>query len=200
MEDLVGIGVADPAEDRGIGQHALERMVLGGEGCAERREIGLQHLEAPGIVLAQGRFAPGQVDGRALLRARLGHEKRPRRAIQGGHADLARDLRPGRLPVQAPGDHEVEDHEELVVQLDDDPLAQSPQATHGLAADGGEGRVDGAQHEGAGEPDALEPGAEDARPQRLDVDGDVRELRHPAVDASGPPPPAAMHPSVMLWP
>ena len=42
----------------------------------------------------------------------------------------------------------------------------------------GERRVDGAEHERAGQAHALEPGPADARVERFDVDGDVGQLGH----------------------
>ena len=85
---------------------------------------------------------------------------------------------PGALPVQAPGDHQVQDQEEIAVERDDDALAEARDPDHVAPAGVGERRVDGAEHERAGQAHALEPGPADARVERFDVDGDVGQLRH----------------------
>src|ERR1019366_7897872 len=48
---------------------------------------------------------------RAFLRARLGQEHRPGVEILREEAELPRDGRAGRLPLQAAGDHQVKDDE-----------------------------------------------------------------------------------------
>src|SRR5439155_1341776 len=69
VQDLVGVGVADPAQDRGIGQEPLERMVLADEGGAEGLDVGLEHLEPARVVLEERRLAMDQMDGGAAPRA-----------------------------------------------------------------------------------------------------------------------------------
>ena len=56
------------------------------------------------------------------------------------------------------------------------PIRRS--AVHAGAEDGAQRRIDGAEQERAAEPHALEPLADDARLQRLDVDRDVGQLGH----------------------
>src|SRR5215831_18029323 len=80
--------------------------------------------------------------------------------------------------VQAPCDHQVDDQEQIIVELDHDALAKPTQRLDGASMRGGDGRLERADHEGAGQPHALERGAADARVERLDVDGDVGQLRH----------------------
>src|SRR6185503_1455294 len=60
VEDLVGVGVADAAQDARIGEGALERMTLARERGAERWEVGVEHLEPAAIELAQGVSATQQ--------------------------------------------------------------------------------------------------------------------------------------------
>ena len=45
MQDLVGIGVADAAEKPGVGQRALERVVLGEKAFAEGFDTGVGDFE-----------------------------------------------------------------------------------------------------------------------------------------------------------
>ena len=54
MQDLVGVGVADAAEEMRIGERALERVVLAARArAANAGEVALEHLEAAGIVRAR---------------------------------------------------------------------------------------------------------------------------------------------------
>ena len=48
VEDLVRVGVADAAEDSGVGQRALQRAALTGEPCRKRALRHAEHLESPG--------------------------------------------------------------------------------------------------------------------------------------------------------
>ena len=45
MQDLVRIGVPHAAEEPRVGERALERVVLRGEPCAERREVHIEDLQ-----------------------------------------------------------------------------------------------------------------------------------------------------------
>jgi hypothetical protein len=129
-------------------------------------------------VLTQRGLAAGQVQRGPALGAGLGQDERARREVERGQAHLAGDAGAGRFPVQAARNHQVDDDEQLVFERDDDALAEPAEAGDLTAGDGRGRRIDGAQQERARDPDALEPRAIDARPQRLDVDGDVRKLRH----------------------
>ena len=71
VQDLVGIGVADAAEQARVGERALERVVLAGERAAERREVDREHLEAARVVRRERVFAPHEVQRCPLLRARI---------------------------------------------------------------------------------------------------------------------------------
>ncbi len=53
----------------------------------------------------------------------------------------------GRLPPQPSGDHQVQDEEELALERDDDPLAESPHVEDDLAFDLADRWHRGAQHE-----------------------------------------------------
>src|SRR5260370_201744 len=80
VQDLVGGGVAHPAQDAGIGQRSLERVRLAGERGAEGGQIGLEQLEPAGVVLGERGLAPHQMNGGAPLRARRGPGKGAGRA------------------------------------------------------------------------------------------------------------------------
>src|SRR5262245_884044 len=68
VEDLVGIRIADAAQEPRVGERALERVALARERSPEAGEIRLHHLDAARVVLAQRALAPDQVDGRAPAR------------------------------------------------------------------------------------------------------------------------------------
>ena len=178
MEDLVGIGVADAAERVRIGERALERMALARERFGELRERDLQWLEAAAIVRAQRFLAAHDVDRGAPLRARLGEHERAVVEVERRQADLTRHFRAPRKPLEAPGDHEMNDKEELVAEREDNSLAQAPQPDDLLPGQFGGGRVDRAQDEWVGEPDLFQRMAEHACLQRFEIDGHIGKFRH----------------------
>ena len=53
MKDLVGIGVADAAEEVGVGQRPLERVVALGEDRGEALEVHVKDLNPAGIELRE---------------------------------------------------------------------------------------------------------------------------------------------------
>src|SRR5439155_21011201 len=76
VQDLIGVRVADPAEEMGIGQRSLQRVVLTRERVAKPIERGVERLETAGIERRQRRLTSHELNGRALLRACLGEEQR----------------------------------------------------------------------------------------------------------------------------
>jgi hypothetical protein len=167
VQDLVGVGVAHAAEEPRIGQRPLERVVLAAEDVGERGGRRLQDLEPRRL------HAPRHAQGRPLLRPGLAHRERPA-------VELEDRLRAalGRLPMQPPGDHEVQLEEEVVGELEDDPLADAADVARPLSFDGLQGRVDRPKQEGAAHDDAAQGAVENPLAQGLDVHFDVRQLRH----------------------
>ncbi len=49
VEDFVGVGVADAAEQARVGKGALEGVVVTGEGFGEFSEIGGEDIDAAGV-------------------------------------------------------------------------------------------------------------------------------------------------------
>jgi hypothetical protein len=72
----------------------------------------------------------------------------------------------------------VDDHEQVAVEFKHDALAHAPNARKPPSLDGGDRRLDTAQHEHVVQPDALQHMAGQQRVQAVDVDGYVREFRH----------------------
>lgn len=193
MQDLVGVSVADPAEQARIGQCPLERVVLDAESPDELRFPRVERLESPALEGGEGGLSGHQVQRSASLGAGLGEEQRAIVEVERGEADLSRRLGSGRDPAQPPGDHEMDDDEELVLQLPHEALAHPAKEEHPAAGERGEGWIDGAEDERVRQSDGFQPAAEDAALERLQIDHDVRKLWHlrsGSVDARGRAPPA----------
>ena len=121
VEDLVGVGVADAGEDAGVGEGALEGAVLGGEGLLEGFGGEGEDVEAAGVEVGEGGFALDEVEGGAALGAGFGEDEGAVGEVEGGEVVAAAELGwRSRFavelasPVEAAGDHEVEDEEEVV--------------------------------------------------------------------------------------
>jgi hypothetical protein len=162
MEDLVRVGVADAAEDVRVGERPFERVALAGKRGAELVDRHLQRLDAAGIVRAQRLFAADDVDRRTALRACFGEDERAVVEVERRETEFARDLRPFRQPLQPAGDHEVEDDEHLVLEREDDALAEAAKGYDAFAGEIGGRGLDGPQHERVAETEFLERMAEHA--------------------------------------
>ena len=109
MEDLVGVGVSDPGEEPRVREGALQGVVLPRQGRAKSGEIGLEHLEAAAPVFRHSLLSPHQVERGSFLRAGLGQEEHAVGKVEGRERSPRRQTRDRLLPVEAAGDHEVED-------------------------------------------------------------------------------------------
>lgn len=78
--------------------------------------------------------------------------------------------------MQPAGDHQMEHEPEISFYSDGDALADAPQFTHDAALCVRGGRLRGSKKKRACQPDALDGLADDARLERVDVGGDVRQL------------------------
>jgi hypothetical protein len=72
----------------------------------------------------------------------------------------------------------MDDDEQLVVQLENDAFAESLHGDDALADQVGEWRLDRAEEERRLETHLVERLSDDAASKRLDINGDVGELRH----------------------
>ena len=188
MQNLVGVGIADSAEQVRIGKRALQRVVLRGQPRRERFEAGLEHLEPARVQRLKTVFPFHHVEGRPLPRPGFGQhqtaagevERRqipPWRQPDGTRA-ASRCARARLAPVKPSGDHQVQHQPAVILESDSDALSEAPQALDGLPFQLLNGRRHGAEQERAREAHPLEPPPDDARLQGLKVDNDVRELRH----------------------
>ena len=178
VQDLVGVGVADAAEEARIGERALERVVLGDEARRERRASVAAITSMPPASSAASAARPATTcsDARRCLPASV------RASVPLSNSKKASALRAGLLagrePAQPAGDHQVDDEEELALEREDDALAEPLDADDNLAFDRGNRRRHRAQQERMADADALETVADDLGRQALEVDADVGQLGH----------------------
>lgn len=105
----------------------------------------------------------------------------------------------GRFPVEASGDHEVQDEPEVVIEADGDSFADAAEGADRLSFECSSGRGDGAEQEGAGEADFGERFAEDSLVERGQVGGYVREFRHGYQNSGRSPDSGDVAPDVSVW-
>jgi hypothetical protein len=75
----------------------------------------------------------------------------------------------------------MQDEEKIIVEREDDALADAADTADRLAVNGGDRRVDRPEDEWADQVQAFETLADDAGLQCVDVDNDVGKLRQPAI-------------------
>jgi hypothetical protein len=149
VEDLVGVGVADAAEDARVGEGSLEGAVFGGQGGSEFVETRGEDIDAAGIDGLHVVLVAEEVKGGATFGAGFGEDERAVRKVEGGEIVAAAQFGSDRTPVQTAGDHEVQDEPVAVVEFYGDALPDAAQGTHGVAFERFEGWLDSAQEEGA---------------------------------------------------
>lgn len=135
MEDLVGVGVADAAEDARVGEGSLEGAVFCSECGAEACEVGGEDVDAAGVYGLHVFFVAKEVDGGAALRTGFGEDEGAVGKIEGGEIVTAAEFGPEGAPVKASGDHQVKNEPETVVEFDGDALADAMEGTDGVAFD-----------------------------------------------------------------
>jgi hypothetical protein len=80
--------------------------------------------------------------------------------------------------VEAPGDHQMDDQKELVLEFEDDALADSPQAQNPAALDSANRRLEGTQYKRTANTDLLNGFLENALLERFYIDRNVGQLGH----------------------
>ncbi len=146
--------------------------------AANWSEARVHDLEPAGILLPERGAAAQQEEAGALLLAGLRQQQRAAVEAEGGEGVAAAGPCSGGLPVQAPGDHEVQHQEQLVLEGDHDALAEALQADHRPPLGCLQRRVHRAQQGDAAQLDGLETPARDSRLEGLQIDRDVGKLRH----------------------
>ena len=126
MQDLVGVRVADAAEQMRIGQRALERVILAAQARRERRRGSRSSRRGRRDRTRRARARPCTTCSDARLRVPASVSASvPLSNSRSASVILAGALPPLRQPLQPPGDHEVDDEEVVVVEAEHDALAEA---------------------------------------------------------------------------
>src|SRR5579864_4091330 len=100
VQDLIGIRVADAAQQARIGKSSLQRAIFDRERGAERGEMTREDVNSPGIDGAQAFLAAEDMQRCAALGAGFGKHERTAGKIEGHKILPARKLGLRRPPVQ----------------------------------------------------------------------------------------------------
>src|SRR6185436_708140 len=146
----------------------------------ELLECRFERLDAARVVSRERSRAPHEFDRRALLRTRFGQKQRAVRKHERREQHLAAEsqLLFRSAPAQASRDHQMNDDEQLLVERQDNALAETAHTTHWLRPDFVNRRRDRAEDEGALQLDTREGMADELLSQRFDVERDVGQFRH----------------------
>ena len=98
-------------------------MVFRRQPPGESIQIGLLDLQPAGVVIGQAGLAFDQMQGGAALGPGFGQGQAAAGEIEGGEGLFAGQLGTRRPPMQAPGDHQVQDEPELALQADGNAFA-----------------------------------------------------------------------------
>src|SRR6516162_2535923 len=102
-------------------------MALADECVAKALEIGVENFQTARIVGAEAVLAANHVERRPLLRTRLGDEQRTLWEVERRESDLPDGFRAARSPAEPPGDHQMKNEKEIILEREDDPLAKAAQ-------------------------------------------------------------------------
>jgi hypothetical protein len=80
--------------------------------------------------------------------------------------------------MQAASDHQVKRKPEIVLQANNDALADAPHLADNFSLHGSQRRLRGPQQEGAGQTHALQRLTNNPRFKRTDVGGNIWQFRH----------------------
>src|SRR4029079_9084997 len=108
MKNFVGVCVADSAEQVRIGQRPLQRVIAAAQRFRKRDEIGIHYLEPTWVVRSERCLTLNDMQGCLPLGTRFGEDQRSVLKIERQEADFTGDRSTGRLPAEAPRDHQVE--------------------------------------------------------------------------------------------
>ena len=166
MKNLIGVGVADAAEQMRIGQRALQRVTLLLKGGCECRGIACRHFEPARVERRQRGFSLHDVQRRALLRRRFSQKQSAMREVEPRKPDSPRDGGAAFAPLEPAGDHQVKHEEQLSLELPDDALADTSESGYDPSFSQVERRLDRSKQKGSSQPYALERMTRDARAER----------------------------------
>src|SRR6185437_3326093 len=173
MQNLIGVGVADPAEQSRVGERAFERMVLAPQPLRELRETRFEDLDAARVLQLQIVLPLYDVKRGPTLGSGFGQRERAALECKLGQHRAAPPRRTPLEPVQAARDHQMQDQPKIALEPDRDALSNAPHLGHPSPDGRCGGRYRGAQEEGRVDPQPLETLPENAAFQRLDVDREI---------------------------
>ena len=125
--------------------------------------VAVRTFDAAGVDVLGGGFVGEEVEGGAAFGAGFGEDEGAVGEVEGGEVVAAAEFCAEGAPVETAGDHEVKDEPEAVVELDGDAFADAVERADGVAFDGFDAGLDGAEEEWAGDADVGEGLAYDAR-------------------------------------
>jgi hypothetical protein len=173
VQDLIGIGVADPAQNVGVRERALERVVLAAQRVAKRAGGGGEGLEPARVQRRERGFTAHEMQRRAARGARFGEDQGAAREVEGRESHPARDRSPRGLPSQTPGDHQMQHQEQVGVESEHDAFAQAAQVGDGAARRRRHGWLHAADQKRVGDADGVQALAADPRAKGPEVELDV---------------------------
>jgi hypothetical protein len=127
-------------------------MALADQRVAKALEVGVENFQTARIVGAEAALAANDVERRALLRARLGDEQRSLREIERRESHLPEGLCAARSPAKPPGYHQMKNEKEIILEREDDPLAEAAKLDNPLSFRSADRHLDRAEEEWAREP------------------------------------------------
>ena len=141
VQDLVRIGVTYPGEDARIGEGPLHCAVLPQQRFGKLRQGRLDRFHSPAIMLGEGVFSAHDPQAGALLGGRLAQQHTSMLEIERSQSNLAWDGRPGSNPGKPAGDHQMDNHKQLLAQIPDDSLPDAAQTLDGATFHGRQRRI-----------------------------------------------------------
>src|SRR5205085_11096077 len=113
----------------------------------------------------------------SLHRCGVGEDKAARIEVECGQVHLAGQPSASIAPLQPPGDHQMDNDEQLIFHLKNDPLAQPIKPNDVLSAKLIRTRTYSPKYKWAAKPDTVQRLAHNPRRQCVKITKDVRQLR-----------------------
>ena len=178
MQDLIGIRIADPAEDPGVGERALQRMILSRYRSNEGFRLGLGDLQPPRILIAQPLAPTDDVQGGTFLGPCLGENERA--VLELERCEQLTPATPRQLiaPLKATRNHQMEHEPEFPLEPNRNSLTDALEPQHPKSLSVLETRLDRAQQKRVIQLGAEQLSPLDADLERFQIQRDVRKLRH----------------------
>ncbi len=149
VQYLVGIGVANPAQDARIGEGAFESAVFHGESGTKCFRVAGENVDAAGIDGWQI-FIAEDMQRRTTFGACLCENEGSVGEIEGCKILSSAEFCVWQSPMQTSGNHEMKNQPQIILQAYGDAFTDSLQLRHFLPLDIGKRRAHGAQEEDVG--------------------------------------------------